>query len=116
MYWKYLAILFNSLDYFLTIFALKRGAREANPIAKYFLKREPLAFIIKIFSVNLVIAKISSLFSLQCIAIVLGLVCFNNILVIIKQQILLNRVPDYIKNKYKVLVNTETNQIEIRKK
>lgn len=79
---KILAILFNTADYFLTIYALKQGAKEANPIMRILLKYCPtLAFILKCIIFNLYILTLNFL-SLYIAVIIFGLICINNLLVI----------------------------------
>ena len=74
----FFGILFNTLDYILTVFALKRGAKEANPIARFLFKHEPACFIVKLGIANIWIFMIDNVISLMIINVLFGLVCINN--------------------------------------
>jgi len=80
---KIIAIILNTLDYILTIYALKRGAREANPIARFGLKRFPkITFIFKCILFNCLILRIEFYTIISFIIVIFGLVCLNNLIVV----------------------------------
>jgi len=83
----------NTLDLITTFYSLDRGAKEANPIAKAFIKNRPLAILIKggatgwvLFALGQVKKenKKAAQITLGFLNVVYGLVLRNNIGVILQ--------------------------------
>ena len=84
---KCFAVLFNTCDYFLTIYALKLGAKEANPIARFGLKRFPkLTFILKCIVFNIMIINVTDFYTIYFLNLLFGWVCVHNTKVIKRRQ------------------------------
>ena len=83
----------NALDLITTFYSLERGAQEANPIARTFIKNRPLAVLIKGGATSGVLYalgrvrkenKKAAQITLGLLNIMYGLVLHNNIGVIIQ--------------------------------
>lgn len=86
-----LAIFFNFCDYWITIIAIyKYGAKEANPIAKWLLKKPILMIFIKLVFLTYAFTKMG-IGNLIFFTIIFGLVSLNNFIVILIKKRRLNK-------------------------
>lgn len=99
---KFFAILFNTLDYVLTMVALKEGAREANPLARYGLKRFPkITCFIKVVLFNLFLLLTSDFLCVYIATLMFGWVCIHNTRVIFKRREVNALLKEFYENEQK---------------